>query len=119
MPWAESAGTATRWATDRAIDGWMFVAGDMPADELNDLATGLLAAKHDGAAILLVVPPRTAATPAEEALATVVADGPIEPVPAGLFAAAVAAEPCDMRRIGVLGRSEAVISAGLRAGAEA
>jgi hypothetical protein len=117
MPWADSAATAKRWATDRAIDGWVFLAGDFPVEELGELTSGLLAAKSDGASILLVVPPGITPAIAEAALAAVVAEGAIELVPEGFFNAIVAAGLRDVRRVGVVGRSAAVVSAGLRAGA--
>ena len=119
MPYADTAETARRWATERAVALWAFVAGDLPAGDVALIAPGLAAVRADGARVALVVPGAAAATPEEAALADVVVHGPAAPSPFGLFAALEAADVGDARRLGVLGGSVAVLQAGHRAGAGA
>ncbi len=119
MPYADSAATAKRWATERAVLLWAIFAGDLPEGDARGLAAGVASIRADGGRIALVVSPGHAATGAEHALADLVVDGPVAPSPFGLFSALQAAAMTDIRLLGVLGASRPAIEAGHRAGAGA
>ena len=119
MPYADSAETASRWATERAINVWTVFSGDLPAPAIEALAAGFQDIRADGARLALIVPPGEVPTASERALADLVVDGPAMPSPFGLFAALRAAGCDDVRRLGILGASTAALDAGHRAGATA
>ncbi len=117
MPYADSAATARRWATDRAIDLWAVFAGDLDRVTLETLTGALAQARRDGARVAVIA--ARPATSRERGLADHVVDGPAAPTPFGLFRALETAGLGDARRLGVLGGSVAVLEAGHRAGAGA
>lgn len=119
MPYADSAATARRWATERSVALWALFAGDLIPADLEALELGLAAARADGARVALIVPPGRQPSAAERAAADLVVDGPAAPAPFGLFAALQAAGLSDVRRLGVLGADPAALRAGHRAGAGA
>jgi 2-aminoethylphosphonate-pyruvate transaminase len=119
LPYADSAATALRWATERAIALWAFFAHDLAPSDLAALAPGLAAARADGARVALVLPDGAGPTPREHELADTIVSGPAAPSPFGLFAALQAAGVADVRQLGVLGASSVALEAGHRAGAEA
>ena len=118
MPYADTAETARRWATERAVDLWAIFAADLSPATLEALAPSLTVVRGDGARVALVGPGGAAAGP-EAALADLIVEGPGAPSPFGLFAALEAAGVGDARRLGVLGASVAALEAGHRAGAGA
>ncbi len=119
MPYADSAGTAARWATARAIGAWTFVGGDLPEAMLTALKPGLELARFDGARVALVQADDRRCRVDEIAAADVVAFGHLDGAPAGLFAALVETGLDDVRHLGVLGASPEVLVAAARAGAGA
>jgi 2-aminoethylphosphonate-pyruvate transaminase len=119
MPYADSSATAHRWATERAIALWAFFAHDLAPSDLEALAPGLAAARADGARVALVVPDGHVAAQREHELADTIMSGPAAPSPFGLFAALQDAGIADVRQLGLLGASPAVLEAGHRAGAGA
>lgn len=116
MPYADSAATARRWATERAITLWALVAGDLCADDVETLAHGFDAARADGARLALVVPHGHEPSAAERAAADLIVGGA---PPFGFFAALQAAGLDDVRRLGVIGATPDIVGAGHRAGAGA
>ena len=120
MPHADSAATARRWATDRAVDLWALFAGDLATDAFAALAASFAPVREDGARLALVVPDGREASAAERVAADVAVGGhPAAPSPFGLFEAMRAAGLEDARRLGVIGASVAALEAGHRAGAAA
>ena len=119
MPYADSAGTAARWATQRAIDAWTIVCGDLPEPMLAALLPGLDIARLDGARVVLVQSDDRRCRSDELAFADTIAFGPLDGAPVGLFAALVEAGLDDVRRLGVVGASGEVLRAAARAGAGA
>jgi 2-aminoethylphosphonate-pyruvate transaminase len=117
MPYADSAATARRWATDRAIDLWAVFAGDLDPVTVETMAGALADARRDGARVAVIA--ARPATSRERRLADHVVDGPAAPTPFGLFRALEATGIGDARRLGVLGGSVAALEAGHRAGAGA
>lgn len=118
MPYADTAETVRRWATERAVDLWAIFAGDLAPEVIEALRPSLTVVRADGARIALVGPGGSAVGP-EAAVADLVVDGPAAPSPFGLFAALEAAGVGDARRLGLLGGSVAALEAGHRAGAGA
>lgn len=124
MPHANSAATARRWATERAIDVWVLFARDLEVAPAADLGDALQAVRDDGGCVVTVTPLEdTRSTGTQKAdypgLADRVVVGPAAPSPFGLFAALETAGIGDVRRLGVLGWSVAALDAGHRAGAGA
>src|SRR6266571_2213771 len=115
MPHADTAETARRWATDRAIDLWTIFEGDLDADGLRALALGVQAARSEGARVAVVAPSGCEPTSGETSIADVIVAGPRPPAPFGLFTALQAAGLDDVRRVGVIGRSVEALQAGHRA----
>jgi 2-aminoethylphosphonate-pyruvate transaminase len=118
MPFADSAATAHRWATERAVTLWAIVAGDLDDADLAALIPGIAAARADGALLALIVPPGHPSV-RESDIADLEIFGPSAPSPFGLFAALEAAGVPDARQLGVLGASRETLEAGHRAGAGA
>jgi 2-aminoethylphosphonate-pyruvate transaminase len=116
VPYADSAETARRWATERSIALWAFFAGDLTGAEVTSLAAGFAAARADGAQVAVVVPAGSAPSVVERDVADFVVDGPAAPSPFGLFSALQSAGVADARRLGVLGAGSDGIQAGHRAG---
>jgi hypothetical protein len=98
VPYADTAQTATLWATERAIDLWAIFVDDLPPETLAATLEALETARADGCRVELI-------------------EGPTAPSPFGLFAALERAGVPDARRLGVLGAAVAVLEAGHRAGA--
>ncbi|MDP2349746.1 MAG: aminotransferase class V-fold PLP-dependent enzyme [Chloroflexota bacterium] len=98
MPYADSAETARRWATERAIRLWLRFEDDLGADVAAQLEPALAATVADGARV------RTLGG---------------EPTAFAVFAAMADAGVDDVRAVGVIGASRAVLDAGHRAGAGA
>jgi 2-aminoethylphosphonate-pyruvate transaminase len=119
MPHADSAATARAWATARSIDLWAMFDADLDAATLAALGPSLAAVRADGARVSLVTVPGDRPATAASEIADIVVTGPAAPLPYGLFAALEAAGVPDARRLGVLGRSVAVLEAAHRAGAGA
>ncbi len=119
MPYADSAATARRWATERAVTLWAVFAGDLSPATLVTLAAGAARVRADGAHFALVVASGQEPSAAERALADLLVKGPAAPAPFGLFAALQAAGVSDVRQLGVLGGSAATLEAAHRAGAGA
>ncbi|HEY3073282.1 MAG TPA: aminotransferase class V-fold PLP-dependent enzyme [Candidatus Limnocylindrales bacterium] len=119
MPHADSAETARRWATERAIDLWVLFEGDLDAPTLAALSPSLDDVRADGGRLAVVAPSGCEPTSGEMTLADFVVAGPRPPAPFGLFTALEAAGVADVRRLGVVGRSTAALEAGHRAGAGA
>ena len=119
MPYADSAATAHRWATERAVALWAIFAGDLPPAALAALGPGVDAARTDGAMVAVVVAEGQPPTAEERSLADIVIPGPAAPAPFGLFAALEAAGVDDVRRLGVLGAGADALAAAHRAGAGA
>ena len=117
MPYAETAETAHRWATERAIDCWAWYANDLTVEDLRLLATAADSIRNDGGTWAVVVPRGIEPSTAAQALADVTVSGEAAPAPWGLFAAMQAAGVSDVARLGVIGRSRDVLEAGRRAGA--
>lgn len=117
MPYGDSAATARRWATARAIDLWAIFAGDLPPDWLPILAPAFAAIRADGGRLALVVASLHEPSAAERAAADGSVEAPAAPAPFGLFAALERAGVPDVRRLGVLGASIPALEAGHRAGA--
>ncbi|MDB5075995.1 MAG: hypothetical protein JWO42_2174 [Chloroflexi bacterium] len=117
MPYADSAETAHRWATERSIALWAFFAGDLADVDVTALTAGFATARADGARFALVVPDGRTASAAERGVADFVVDGQSAPSPFGLFTALQVAGVADARRLGVLGASVDTIQSGHRAGA--
>jgi 2-aminoethylphosphonate-pyruvate transaminase len=126
MPYADSAATAHAWAHDRAIEAWVVFEADLGPERLAALAPGLDAARSDGARVAVV---RTDGDPAPDAggdpaggagsesfPADAFVRAPAPPLPFGLLDAMRALGVADVRRVGVLGASQAVLEAGHRAG---
>ena len=57
MPYADSAATAHRWATERAVALWALFAGDLPPAGVEALVAGIDGVRADGGRLALVVPP--------------------------------------------------------------
>ncbi len=119
MPYADSAATAARWATERAIDAWTIVAGDLPEPILAALRPGLDLARLDGARVVLVQSDDRRGRPDELAVADSIAFGPLDGPPVGLFAAVLEAGLDDVRRLGVIGTTGDVLRAAARTGSGA
>lgn len=119
MPYAVAAATGRRWATERAVDLWVWFAGDLPPGALAPLAATSDPVRADGARFALVVPAGRSPRADEEALADIIAEGAAAPAPFGLFGALQAAGVADVRRLGVLGASSDALAAGHQAGAGA
>jgi 2-aminoethylphosphonate-pyruvate transaminase len=119
MPWAEHRDTAQRWASERAITLWVIFSGDLSESDLGTLRESKAAVQEDGAIWALVLPPNRAASTPELALAEIISPGPAAPAPFGLFAALQQAGVEDVRQLGVMGASRAVLDAAHRAGAGA
>jgi 2-aminoethylphosphonate-pyruvate transaminase len=119
MPFAEHHDTARRWATERAITCWAWFCDDLRPDDVAALCLAATESRADGAVWALVVRPGDTPTVAEHQLADEVVVGAAAPEPWGLFAALQAAGASDVRRLGVIGSSRAVLEAGHRAGAGA
>src|SRR5439155_24863792 len=105
MPHADSAETARRWATERAIDLWVLFEGDLDAQTLLHLESELAQVRADGARIAVVAPSGCEPTSGETAVADLFVAGPRPPAPFGVFTALDAAGIPDVRRLGVIGRS--------------
>ncbi|HEV2009568.1 MAG TPA: aminotransferase class V-fold PLP-dependent enzyme [Candidatus Limnocylindria bacterium] len=118
MPRADTALTAHRWATERAVDLWAFFSADLGAREASVLAATFAAIRADGGRLALVVPPGHEPDLSRPAVDLVVA-APNAPSPFGLFRALEAAGVGDARRLGVVGMSANALEAGHRAGAGA
>src|SRR5213593_4808550 len=119
MPYADSAATARRWATERSVALWALFCGELSAGNLEALEPGFATARADGARLALIVPPGRQPSRAERAAVDLAVDGPAAPAPFGLFSALQAAGLSDVRRLGVLGASVAALDAGHCAGAGA
>jgi hypothetical protein len=115
MPYAEHADTAYRWATERGIACWVSFAGDLGERAVTALHAATAAIRADGARWVLVAPPGLETTDAERNFADVVVTGAAAPAPWGVFAALQAAAS-DVRRLGVIGATRAVLEAGHNAG---
>lgn len=101
MPYADSAETVRRWATDRLVALWLAWSADLAA-LAPAVDHALEGARADGALLAILDGD---------------GEGDGRPSPFELFAAMRAAGVDDVRRIGVIGRSADVLSAGHRAGA--
>lgn len=112
MPYAATADDARRWATERAVKLWV-VFGDDLGDAGAGLAPGLAAARGDGARVAVV------GAGADALASDIRVEGPAAPSPFGLLDALRAAGLDDVRGLGVIGSSGAVLAAGHRAGAGA
>jgi len=113
MPYAETAETARRWATERAVDLWAVFAADLDAGTAAALMPGLKAARADGARVAVV------GGGADAIEADVRVTGPAAPSPFGLLETLRVAGVEDVRKLGVLGRGRAALEAAHRAGAGA
>lgn len=112
MPYAATAEDARRWATERAVRLWAVFGRDI-GDLGQALASGVAAARADGALVAVIGPGADALAP------DVRVDGPGSPSPFGLLEALRVAGVDDVRALGVIGRSAPAIAAGHRAGAGA
>lgn len=119
MPWAEHRDTAQQWARDRAIALWAVFSGDLAEADLHSLHESAAASREDGAAWALILPPNQVASAAELDLTSFISLGPASPAPFGLFAAMQQVGVEDVRRLGVIGATRAVLDAAHRAGAGA
>ena len=119
MPYADSAATAHRWATERAIALWTLFTGDLSAPDVEALAADFAPVRADGARLALIVPPGQEPTASERACADLAVHGPAAPAPFGLFEALRAAGIDDVRHLGVLAGSPMTAGAAHRAGAGA
>ncbi len=119
MPYALTAETARRWATERAITTFAMFAGDLESAEVTALAQSFASMRFDGARLILIVPSDTTLSPEERAAADAVITGPPAPSPIGLFVALPITGIEDVRRLGVLGASPEAIEAAHRTGAGA
>ena len=81
MPYADSAATARRWATERAVTLWAVFAGDLSPATLVTLAAGAARVRADGAHFALVVASGQEPSAAERALADLLVKGPAAPAP--------------------------------------
>jgi len=118
VPYADTAATARRWATERSIDLWAIFTDDLIDHLTDELQASLRVVREDGARIALVGPTTSPIGPLAN-LADLAVHGPPPPSPYGLFAALEAADVGDARRLGLLGTSVAALEAGHRAGAGA
>src|SRR5262245_12324713 len=122
MPYADTAATARSWARDRAIDAWVVFASDLDAQTAASIRPGIDAARADGAQVAVVIAggdaersgPATGLQAGDGVDAVV--RGPEPPLPFGLLDAMRALGIADVRRVGVLGTTRAVLDAGHRAG---
>jgi 2-aminoethylphosphonate-pyruvate transaminase len=119
MPYADTVATVRSWSEDRAIAVWTLFAGDLPTTTQAALAADLERVRHDGAAVVLVVPDAVTPTPLERRQADLIVRGPLPPSPFGLLVALAAADVPDVRKLGLLGASPEALLAGQRAGAGA
>jgi 2-aminoethylphosphonate-pyruvate transaminase len=119
MPWAEHRDTALQWARERAITLWALFSGDLPEATLQSLRASAAVSKEDGALWVLVLPPDHVPSAAELELTVLISLGPDAPAPFGLFAAMHQVGVEDVRRLGVIAASRAVLDAAHRAGAGA
>jgi len=119
MPYADSAATAHRWATERAIALWTIFSGDLAAAKIAALTTDFGSVRADGGNVALIVPPGVEPSALEQSVADLIVPGAQAPAPFGLFQALQAAGLSDIRRLGVLGAGTATLEAGHRAGAGA
>jgi 2-aminoethylphosphonate-pyruvate transaminase len=118
MPYADSAQTAHRWATERTVALWALFAGDLAAPILTELAGALAAARADGARVALIGASEAESGPdAQRLKPDVIVHAPAVPSPFGLFTALERAGVSDVRRLGVLGGTASALDAGHRAGA--
>jgi 2-aminoethylphosphonate-pyruvate transaminase len=118
VPYAETADTARAWATARAIDVWVLVTGDLAEQELGDLAFGLHSAQLDGARVIQLRAENGYGGPEFDAADGVV-DGELTGAPRGLFDAMALGGATDVRRLGVISGTRAVLEAAARIGAGA
>lgn len=119
MPYADSAETGWRWATERAIRVWAWFAGDLSAETVEGLRGAATATHADGAIWVVVVPEGACSSAAERELAHATVSGHAAPDPHGLFAALQVARVGDVRRLGVVGATPSSLEAGHRSGAGA
>lgn len=119
MPYALSLETARAWATERAVEVFAIFAGDLTPADLQMLQMQSMAARHDGAKFVVIVPEGAQPAPGESVLADLFVEAKAAPSPIGLFVAIEAAEIEDVRKLALLGSSLETLQAGRRAGAGA
>jgi 2-aminoethylphosphonate-pyruvate transaminase len=119
VPYALNAGTAHRWATERAVELFVMFAGDLSACDVVALAADFASVREDGARLAVIDAPGGRAGDAEKAAVDFVVHGVAAPLPYGIFGAMQAAGVDDARKVGVIGTGAEAIEAGHRAGAGA
>lgn len=116
VPYALDAETARRWATERAVELFVFFAGDLTPEDVKALTRAFASVRADGARLAAIETPGGRVSKAEQAAADLVVHGAAAPLPYGLFGAMEAAGVDDTRKVGVIGASFEAIEAGHRAG---
>ena len=75
MPYAETAETAHRWATERAIDCWVWYANDLTSEDLHALEPSVIRVRTDGASWVLVLPRGLEPAAVDRSLADITVSG--------------------------------------------
>ena len=117
MPYALTAETGHKWATERAVKLFAIFAGDLSTADVVVLQAASIKARADGAKFALIIPEGGEPTQAEQVLADIFVGSQSAPSPFGLFLALEASETPDTRQLAVISASIAGLEAGHRAGA--
>lgn len=116
MPYARSADTAREWAANRAIDVWLFFAGDLPARALIDATPSFRELRADGCQVGVIAGGEIRPTDDELAVIDFGMDSNPAPLPWGIFTGMSMAGVADVRKVGIIAASPDAVRAGAAAG---